>query len=866
MAKLYPPQIGGTVPAFYKNNLNKLTIPFTMNKTVAKTQVSGFNLIVKTVANSKLIGNLRVEKTSSDKLPPWNFTKGEVYFTVKDDDVLWSHLYIGQYYKVQLAYIDSDGIIGYYSSVGIMKFTTEPTVDIEGMEFATVNMNENVFVGTYSQDKLSSAELRDISEKVYSYCFNIYDAAGNLFETSGELLHNSFEDENAYSSRDIYTLKQDLIVNKNYYIQYVVTTTNNAIFKSNKYRIMQKETIDPEIKATIKVDLNEENGYVNVRLIGQKDDNGIEYAASGSFVLKRGCNKDNYATWDSILSFRLNGNQPSRWLWRDMTVEHGYTYKYALQQFNDEGLYSNKLYSNEVYISFEDCFLFDGKKQLKLKYNPKITSFKDIVLETKTNTIGSKYPFIFRNGNVQYKEFPISGLISYLSDEEELFLTQDELFLETKTTDLVDNNIAAERIFKMKVLEWFNNGQPKIFRSPGEGNYIVRLTNASMTPTDGVGRMLHTISATASEVADFTYDALLEYKFLELINTTLHTTRWETVQMVDVDDFGNARIRSVGEELLNYSPATSLTFENIVPGTQFKLTNNLNEEDYITIGTTGVYNIDLMGLTFTSVKTNSANIDQGSLIYSYESNLSNVFDTIADVTINDYPLIQFMGEHNIIKEIENTITQVLDFTYLRFNKRAVYDIFTKNNKFYWDAKCTSELLLSNLETGYIYKVIEMPSENYYYIDGQNPEESIKYSNCFYLDGTEIDLTETETYELIHPDKISSLTIGSGLSLECAYQTKTLVYSLEKTNEAVKLAKQNYTTALSNYLALLRWEKDDGIYYISATGYTPTYLTALENARLQLEIKDADGYTLYEKYIKVLTDAIEKQKEDNDFYD
>ena len=189
-----------------------------MNKTVAKTQVSGFNLIVKTVANSKLIGNLRVEKTSSDKLPPWNFTKGEVYFTVKDDDVLWSHLYIGQYYKVQLAYIDSDGIIGYYSSVGIMKFTTEPTVDIEGMEFATVNMNENVFVGTYSQDKLSSTELRDISEKVYSYCFNIYDAAGNLFETSGELLHNSFEDENAYSSRDIYTLKQDLIVNKNYYI------------------------------------------------------------------------------------------------------------------------------------------------------------------------------------------------------------------------------------------------------------------------------------------------------------------------------------------------------------------------------------------------------------------------------------------------------------------------------------------------------------------------------------------------------------------------------------------------------------------------------------------------------------------------
>jgi hypothetical protein len=44
-------------------------------------------------------------------------------------------------------------------------------------------------------------------------------------------------------------------------------------------------------------------------------------------------------------------------------------------------------------------------------------------LETKTDTIGGKYPFIFRNGNVEYKEFQISGLLSLLSDENNLFLT-----------------------------------------------------------------------------------------------------------------------------------------------------------------------------------------------------------------------------------------------------------------------------------------------------------------------------------------------------------------------------------------------------------------------------------------------------------
>jgi hypothetical protein len=38
-------------------------------------------------------------------------------------------------------------------------------------------------------------------------------------------------------------------------------------------------------------------------------------------------------------------------------------------------------------------------------------------MESKIDTIGNKYPFIYRNGKVKYKEFPISGLLSYLSDE-----------------------------------------------------------------------------------------------------------------------------------------------------------------------------------------------------------------------------------------------------------------------------------------------------------------------------------------------------------------------------------------------------------------------------------------------------------------
>jgi hypothetical protein len=86
--------------------------------------------------------------------------------------------------------------------------------------------------------------------------------------------------------------------------------------------------------------------------------------------------------------------------------------------------------SNEIIANFEHSFLYDGERQLKIKYNPKVSSFKDTLLEQKTNTLGGKYPFFFRNGNVRYKEFPISGMISYLSDEEELFLTDEDMLLE----------------------------------------------------------------------------------------------------------------------------------------------------------------------------------------------------------------------------------------------------------------------------------------------------------------------------------------------------------------------------------------------------------------------------------------------------
>ena len=123
-------------------------------------------------------------------------------------------------------------------------------------------------------------------------------------------------------------------------------------------------------------------------------------------------------------------------------------------------------------------------------------------------------------------------------DEDNLFMNDEDLGLtknfvrkktvatadtnlNVRTTNLVGYNFSAEREFKLEVLDWLNNGIPKLFRSPGEGNYIVRLMNSSLSPEDGLGRLLHTFSSTAYEVADCNYDNLNKYGFISIENPDL---------------------------------------------------------------------------------------------------------------------------------------------------------------------------------------------------------------------------------------------------------------------------------------------------------------------------------------------------------
>lgn len=189
--------------------------------------------------------------------------------------------------------------------------------------------------------------------------------------------------------------------------------------------------------------------------------------------------------------------------YQDMEAKDGEDSGYALSQYKiveGSDKTSGPAESNTL-GKLEHIMLSDKDRILKIKYNPKISSFKTIIQEQKVDTIGGTYPFFFRNGSVNYKEIPLSGLLVY---------EDDHLFnIDIKAED----EFRREREFKRAVEEWLNNGQPKLLRTAAEGEFFVRIMNVSLTPIEALGRRLHSFSATAYEIAPVNNWTLKKYGF-----------------------------------------------------------------------------------------------------------------------------------------------------------------------------------------------------------------------------------------------------------------------------------------------------------------------------------------------------------------
>ena len=776
--KLYPPQIDGILPAFYKTYTEDgevknaaIAIPFGMNRAVTLEEVYKLSLRLKTVSTNTII--YVGECDSFDR------TELIAYFTIDKETA--EKLNEGQFYKAQMAFvnkneIDDTKVVGYYSTVGTIKCVAKPKVTIAGYDALQINTFIQEFIGEYQQN----TNFGDSTEKVETYEFNLWDNTNELILSSGELLHNSADDVSSSSSTDVFKIFHEINQGELYYIQYTVTTLNNLHISSPLYKVMQGTSVDIQYPLKLFGTNNFDEGYIELRLDGELNDSGVEKVCTGTFLITRGSEIDNYFEWDEIVKFNMEGKLPSSYSFRDFTVAQGIKYKYRIQQYNQYDLYSNPVYmtyswkdykneiceasdvgkEKEILADFEDMFIYDGKRQLKVKYNPKVSSFKNTIPEQKIETIGSKYPFIFRSGHVNYKEFPISGLISFNMDSAMLFLTEQELVeaklleptyvrhssgyeklqeLTQKEQSIIPNsllghesawnaqayknednstsytiwpaetvqvldkekkvwqsgaeyvyndwldlsirtdknltteNLMGERYFKLKVLDWLTDGQVKLFRSPGEGNYLVRILNVSMTPQDALGRMLHTFSGTCYEIDELTYNNLIHYGIVTENIFTLMEMHWGSINVneyiinklspwadfTDADKNPQTIDNWNGYYLLPLKSETVIGFEctDFVPGDKLWITYTGSDDDeVIIIGETGAYSYLFDDRTIEKIafmpNPDFINfVDYPRIInYCYEGIQNRKFDTIKNIFGHTEVSKQYIGPYDNVFE------------------------------------------------------------------------------------------------------------------------------------------------------------------------------------------------------------------------
>ena len=852
-ARLNPPQIGNTVPAFFGSNIR---VPFIMNRAVSITQVSTLAIIVKTVSTNR---EVEMKRKFADS------------YYYNDDQ----HCYIalfntegyeftpGQYYKIQIACVDHAGEIGYYSSVGVIKCTTEPRVEIK--DRGTLN-NTYEYTGLYSQKN------GDITEKVYSYRFDLYDNMNTLIASSGDQLHNSSTDITSDESVDTWTIRKKLEPNLKYYIEYTITTLNGLTKSSGQQEIVEVSFEPPHINAELSAVSKPEDGYIDVKLIG----NNSNRNAHGDYILLRSSSEDNFDSWYELTRFQLQNWSPKSTepLCKDHTVSQGFSYRYAIQAYNSAGTYSNRMLNREgvVPCDFEDAFLWDGKRQLKIRFNPKVSSFKSTVLESKTDTIGGKYPFIFRNGNVEYKEFQISGLLSLLSDENNLFLEKEKddengraasrLSTPAGWVDVKDagqwltaDNYRKERQFKLEVLAWLTNGQPKLFRSAAEGNYIVRLMNVSLTPNDTLGRMLHTFNCTAYEIADYNFENLQLYGFT--VPSYIETRTMMQVGQIDLSKEIPSNMRGTSANVVKLPSAYMASITDAI-GLTMKATYANGATTDISVEGTYIFPQEVLRAN-PLVSLSSENWGSAKLAYAYYDTSLDSFSFIHKITTSD-KIIQILGENNVnfINRLEDIRRKVGAFHYMRVQPRTQVEIYKIDGGYY---KNHSKDSVGDLNPSTIYLVVDTGNNNKIveYFDGRYgnipkgnlPKDISELSFRFRISGSDaidFDLSKNDPrtsarYEaLTNISSLDELYIGDGVILDAVYQENELLYAVEVADSE---CPDNTAIAYRNAWLSARKRYEDAA------------VSGSENVEQLKEQMDK----AYDSYIFWLTVAIDKLKEE-----
>lgn len=401
---------------------------------------------------------------------------------------------------------------------------------------------------------------------------------GNV--TTEQVIETATLNTNYYDNSNSFKYKfKTMLDNGLYWLDISYITKNgydSTVDSSNPFQpkkcglyiqINANEGIAPPL-SDISIDSDKDNGriIINATVNDQQTNEDV------TITIVRSSSNTCFKEWEEIYTTLYHPGE--KIAFDDRTIESGVWYKYNFQvvdkagarsRFIDESIYK----PSPLMIVFNDVFLTAGDKQLKITLNNEIGSLSYNLQESKTDTIGSQFPWIRRNGAIKYRTFSLGGLISYLGNNEMilfsnsessdtnieyqnnlaekningLFYSKDDLFpqevselyqsynLDNGITNY--NDIMLEKVFRDKVIDFLLEDRPVLFRSATEGNILIRLMDLSFSPNTQLKNYIYSFGSTAVEIAECNFDNFHKYNIYDSGSIDITVDTFNKCQIIE---------------------------------------------------------------------------------------------------------------------------------------------------------------------------------------------------------------------------------------------------------------------------------------------------------------------------------------------
>lgn len=534
---LYPPQIPTYQNAFVLTS--KCRIYFSLSiynnykdiQNNAQVTVSNQNTNQSVLSLTKYPNEIKLCDVKID-----NTKSSDKYYIEIEPGDLQNGFQINQYYKVQIRFTSADAptppdsaaidkwlvdnvdYFSEWSTVCLIRAISQPILTLQNLSSSSGEEGSNIAISTNTLDIVGSLTFQDSqeSDSLSSYQIKLYDEDNNLLTDSGIIYTSAYNNPNEIN----YTLKY-ILENGSAYTVTIDIATNNYYYQTFTYNIIVIQTHENPLNALVVAENEKESGRIKLTIASTTTD-----TFQGSVIIRRTSNRSNFTIWEDIYTRVYPTKELINFTWYDCTVESGIWYNYSVQKKDVSGQRGEETYIEKPVLAyFEDMFLNAEKQQLRIRYNPAVSTMRQNVSEARAETLGSQYPIIRRNGYINYRSLNISGLITALDDFKDIFTSKEELYGKEATSLYDDyneeeriteyNDYILEREFREKVITFLYKDNIKLLRTLTEGNVLVKLMNISLTPQTTLGRMIYSFSAEAYEVAECSLDNFINYGIIE---------------------------------------------------------------------------------------------------------------------------------------------------------------------------------------------------------------------------------------------------------------------------------------------------------------------------------------------------------------